>query len=95
MFDPLIFGVSARKLVSATGAMELIFKLPRLDPPFTETFVPPDEVPQVGHDNDTPVVEEVATIGADAVTFDPIYDPRSMTVGASGLPIGWYAGMNV
>jgi hypothetical protein len=86
MFDPLIFGVSARKLVSAIGAVALIFKLPKLDPPFTETFVPPEDVPQVGHENATPAVVGVATIGVDPVRFVPRYVPKSTIDGASGDP---------
>jgi hypothetical protein len=86
MFDPLIFGVSARKLVSAIGAVALMFRLPRLDPPFTETFVPPEELPQVGQENATPAVVRVATIGNDAVRFAPRYVPKSTIDGASGDP---------
>jgi hypothetical protein len=86
MFDPLIFGVSARKLVSATGAVALIFKLPKLDPPFTETFVPPEDVPQVGHENATPVAVGVATIGEEEVRFELRYVPKSTMDGASGDP---------
>ena len=85
---PEIFGVRARKLASATGAVALMFNDARDDPPLTDVAVPPVLEPQVGQESAVPSVEGVATIGEVPVTLAPIYVPRSTAVGAIRLPTG-------
>jgi hypothetical protein len=60
--EPVIFGVRAKKLASAVGAVALMFRVPSADPPFTVTLVP-EPTEQVGHEKVIVLPEGVPTMG--------------------------------